>query len=367
MGGPPITSKEKQAQGLFNQFFADLTGSSVNQFEQLFAELPGGILILDEYDIVRACNRSAGIMLGEPLHGMHWEGVTARLTLINQCNDVSLVQCDGRLINMVMSASKGGREKIVLLSDTVSAQAGLAAERHVFDLSENAQRLAHQIRTPLALSLFYTSNLRHHDLSERERFCFLEKVVSALKNVEKTVDEILAFSQHIVIDQEIEVASLLRDFGKSIAFALQAGGCVLTISDQAPQAMLCGNRESLLEALHQLAINAIDACGRGGSLQLSAQAVGPEAIDLILKDNGPGIPADIQSRIREPFFSTKAQSTGLGLTRVQTIAHAHGGLLRCKSQPGNGSIFAMHLPARISAGAQIISLAEKRRNKTLRS
>lgn len=394
MGGYPVNRKGQMASGLLSQLSAELTDSyrgvkdwlaqfngklaptlgassgapvqypqPADRFERLFAELPGGVLVLDEYAVVQSCNRAARVMLGDPLLGMHWEGIAARLTVIGRGNDATLVRHGGRLINLVTSQMQGSREKIILLSDSIKSPSSENASASS-DLAENALRLAHQIRTPLALASFYSAHLRHNGIQERERQLFVDKIGTALQHVEKMVQDILAFSSDPVHPrEEIPVAALLKDFHRQLTPALKNGGCELLLNDQAPRALLHGERPALLEALNHLAINAVNACGQGGRLRLTVRAAGSDAVDFILSDNGPGIPEGIQKRILEPFFSTAPRATGLGLTRVHTITQAHGGTLWFKSEAGTGATFVLHLPATIPTGAQVISLGERRAAK----
>ncbi len=70
-------------------------------------------------------------------------------------------------------------------------------------------------------------------------------------------------------------------------------------------------------------------------------------------DNGPGIPTDVMTRIREPLFTTKSFGTGLGVPEIEQIAMQHGGRLDIHSNPGNGASFAVWLPlAKIDAAAE---------------
>lgn len=65
---------------------------------------------------------------------------------------------------------------------------------------------------------------------------------------------------------------------------------------------------------------------------------------MLIKDNGPGIPDELQRRVLEPFFTTKPQGTGLGLTVVQAVIHAHNGTLWIDSTPGEGATVGIRLP-----------------------
>jgi len=64
-----------------------------------------------------------------------------------------------------------------------------------------------------------------------------------------------------------------------------------------------------------------------------------------VEDNGPGVPAEVQPRLWEPFFTTKARGSGLGLAQVRRVMEAHGGSVRFKEVPGGGACFTLSLPA----------------------
>jgi signal transduction histidine kinase len=74
-----------------------------------------------------------------------------------------------------------------------------------------------------------------------------------------------------------------------------------------------------------------------------------DALVIIVRDSGPGIPADKQATIFEPFFTTKEDGSGLGLWIVQQIISAHGGLVEVSNVTGGGAVFAVRLPLRRSA------------------
>ncbi|MEM8638124.1 MAG: ATP-binding protein [Cyanobacteria bacterium P01_G01_bin.54] len=100
--------------------------------------------------------------------------------------------------------------------------------------------------------------------------------------------------------------------------------------------------------------NAIDALAGFPEPQITiaTRQCSPEAIEIVIADNGPGIPAEIQSRLFEPFFTTKpvGKGTGLGLSiSYQVITDHHSGQLLCNSQPNQGTQFVIVLPIRCSA------------------
>jgi signal transduction histidine kinase len=101
-----------------------------------------------------------------------------------------------------------------------------------------------------------------------------------------------------------------------------------------------------------LAQNARKALRRGGTLiirtsrQEVSQAGTPPCVKLVFEDDGPGIPAEIRSRLFTPFTSAGSQGgTGLGLAICKSIVDAHGGRITVQHRPGGGTIFEIALPA----------------------
>ncbi|MCG8373267.1 MAG: HAMP domain-containing histidine kinase, partial [Balneolales bacterium] len=82
--------------------------------------------------------------------------------------------------------------------------------------------------------------------------------------------------------------------------------------------------------------NAIDAVNDGGKIEVEAKS-NNGSLNMFFRDNGSGIPEDIQNKIFDPFFTTKdvGKGTGLGLDVVRKIIEKHEGKIELKSQPGN--------------------------------
>lgn len=112
----------------------------------------------------------------------------------------------------------------------------------------------------------------------------------------------------------------------------------------------------LNQVLHNLLINADQAMPGGGTVHVEVrnvhlaegEVVGLAAgryVELLVADQGPGIPAEHLDRIFDPYFTTKGSGTGLGLTSAYSIIKKHGGTIMVKSQPGCGAGFHVYLPA----------------------
>ena len=90
------------------------------------------------------------------------------------------------------------------------------------------------------------------------------------------------------------------------------------------------------------------AMAAGGTLRIATRREGP-ATGIEFKDDGPGMPVDHRDRAFEPFFTTRARGTGLGLPIVRSIIEAHHGTARLTSAPGAGTTVTLTLPAPESA------------------
>jgi signal transduction histidine kinase len=109
-----------------------------------------------------------------------------------------------------------------------------------------------------------------------------------------------------------------------------------------------GNFNELCTVLTNLAMNARDVLateGRQGVVEITTAAVAGEVV-LRVRDNGPGIPAELRQRIFDPFYTTKpvGSGTGLGLSIVQGIVQRHQGRIEVESEEGGGTIFIVSLP-----------------------
>ncbi|NND68281.1 MAG: PAS domain-containing sensor histidine kinase, partial [Halioglobus sp.] len=105
-----------------------------------------------------------------------------------------------------------------------------------------------------------------------------------------------------------------------------------------------GDRDELVGALSNLAMNSLQA-GRGAvALELWVGALDEKRLQIRLWDDGPGISDDILDRIFDPFFTTRAQGTGLGLAVVAMTVSNHGGEISAQNRAHGGAEFLITLP-----------------------
>jgi signal transduction histidine kinase len=121
-------------------------------------------------------------------------------------------------------------------------------------------------------------------------------------------------------------------------------GVRLTIRTEAPGLTVRANAPSLVSALLNLATNALQAAAAELELELLARRSAHGRAEIVVTDNGPGVPAHIRERIFEPFFTTRARGNGIGLSIVKSVVEAHAGHVRL-ADSRRGATFVIDLPA----------------------
>ncbi len=144
----------------------------------------------------------------------------------------------------------------------------------------------------------------------------------------------------------VDAGAVLREVSEFVAETFPRDLRVTCrVADALPAVL--GDATQLHQLLLNLCVNARDAMPAGGTLDLSATAVGLGTVRLSVADSGTGIAPEIRAKIFDPFFTTKdvGRGTGLGLATVQSIAHSHGGTVAVSSRVGEGTRFDIDLPA----------------------
>ncbi|WP_226497407.1 sensor histidine kinase [Ferribacterium limneticum] len=315
------------------------------RLSSLLDALPAGVVLLDSSAIVVAVNPAAMAIFGADMVGRHW-GDVARASLEPTMAVGEWLHGDGRLsIGESALPSAGG--KILLIHDVTAAhrmKTELERNQRLAAMGEMAASLAHQLRTPLAAALLYTSNLGEAGVSDEARARFSEKASGQLRRLERLIQDVLLFARGESIGRDvIPVSDLLAEAAQTVEPLMREHGLEFVSDDDCAGAVIVGSRKALFGALVNLLENAMQASTGGGKICLSGNRRG-DLVAIGVRDSGPGITREMQARIFEPFFTTKGQGTGLGLAIALGVARAHGGTIELFSEPGDGAEFVITLP-----------------------
>ena len=315
------------------------------RLSSLLDALPAGVVLLDAAALVVAVNPAAMAMFGADMVGQHW-GDVARAHLEPTLTVGEWLIGDGR-VSIAASALPSGGRKILLIHDVTAAhrmKTELERNQRLAAMGEMAASLAHQLRTPLAAALLYTSNLGQSGVSDEARARFSEKATGQLRRLERLIQDVLLFARGESIGRDvIEAGDLLVEAAQTVEPLMREHGLTFSAIDACEGARIVGSRKALFGALVNLLENAMQATPAGGKICLSGHRRG-DLLAIGVRDSGPGIAQETQSRIFEPFFTTKGQGTGLGLAIALGVARAHGGTIELFSEPGDGAEFVMTLP-----------------------
>lgn len=209
--------------------------------------------------------------------------------------------------------------------------------------------LAHEIKNPLG-GLRGAAQLLERELERDELREFTRIIIGEADRLRSLVDRLLG------PDRPPRMAAVnihrLVEHVRHLVLAELPGGVVIERDYDPSIPDLCGDEEQLIQSLLNLVRNAVQAVGRRGRIVLRTRTrrkltIGRRCHRLVacidVVDDGPGVPAEILEQIFYPLVSTRAEGTGLGLSIAQYLVHAHGGLVECRSRPGE-TAFSIILP-----------------------
>lgn len=272
-----------------------------------------------------------------------------------------------------------GTHLILVVSEDITPRQKLEAQlrqaQKMDAFGQLAGGVAHDFNNILTVILGQAQSVDFPDVNDADRASALREIAQAAHRASKLTRQLLVFSRrHDMLRMQTDLNVIVTDLAKMLGRFL---GAKVELSYQLSSANLPieGDASLLEQVLLNLCINARDAMPSGGRLVLrterkmfSVSEAEPyikaskdcEYALVCVQDSGTGIPADLLSRIFEPFFSTKeeGQGTGLGLTTSQSIVQQHGGWIQVSSSPGNGSVFSVVLPLS-NAGLALVKVPEK--------
>jgi signal transduction histidine kinase len=235
--------------------------------------------------------------------------------------------------------------------DTVrTTQDRLVQSEKLMALGEMAAKIAHEIKNPLtAIGGFarrIASPRAGGGAHPVERYA--QVILKEVQRLERIIDETLYFSREVVpafrtVNLNSEIREALSMFREELEEAR-----ISTVIDLSPDLPLISvDPDQLRQVLWNLVSNAIQAMGGSGTLTVATRpAVPAEGTGVVFQvsDTGGGIPHDVVHNIFNPFFTTKAKGTGLGLPIVHAIVEKHGGTIHLDNREGVGVTFSVFLP-----------------------
>lgn len=316
-----------------------------NRLQHLLDLLPGGIIVIDDRGRVREANPAACELLGLPLEGELWRHVIARCFAPREDDGHEVSLKDGRRLSIAtrsLDAEPGQLVSLNDLTETRRLQDQLARHERLSSLGRMVASLAHQIRTPLSAALIYASHLTEQALPVETQQRFAGRLKERLHELEHQVRDMLVFARgELPLGDRVTPKVLMQALQAAAQTHVQ-GVSIRWQCDAYAGQLLC-NRDTLVGALLNLIENALQAGTPQVRLKVHLYRR-DNRLRLCISDNGSGIDPQVLARLGEPFFTTKATGTGLGLAVVNAVVHAHQGQLQLRSQLGRGTCALLSLP-----------------------
>jgi two-component system sensor histidine kinase HydH len=216
--------------------------------------------------------------------------------------------------------------------------------------------LSHEIRNPLNAAALQLSLLerRLQQLAPELQGPLREPLVlvkDEIRRLDHILEDFLQFARPRELEaRPVELAAVVGAVLDLLAGELERRE-VRLVRRITQQALVRGDEERLRQVLMNLFLNALEAVGPGGQVCVSCSVLahdGPEGaarfVEVLVDDDGPGLPPGARDRIFEPFFTTKAKGSGLGLSIVHAIASQHGGTIEAEQSPLGGARMILRLP-----------------------
>jgi len=338
--------------------------SARGYLESILANLSAGVLVFDRHFVLRTVNEGALNILDDDFTGLIGEEVSEwpRQGVLGQFirdNFASLK--DDEWQGQVELERSNGMPQVLLLRGSRLPEASGGGDVVVFDdvtrmiaaqrsaaWGEVARRLAHEIKNPLTpiqlsaerLQFKLAGKLGNGDADMLARGT--QMIINQVQAMKRMVDDFRDYARLPLP----EVAPLdLNELVGEVLGLYESSSAVIDTHLAGDLPPVLGDATQLRQVIHNLLRNSEDALeGRPDAhIRIVTEPIGNRA-RLLIADNGPGFPVELLPRIFEPYVTTKARGTGLGLPIVKKIVEEHQGSIEISNAPEGGARIDIHLP-----------------------
>lgn len=210
-----------------------------------------------------------------------------------------------------------------------------------------ARVIAHEVRNPLTNILLAVSQFKDEDavVANEDTVLYTDIIERNCTRINQLITELLHSTRMIELHMDNYGINELVEKALLLAHdRLQLNEIKVERNLVSPDIMVSADEEKVVIAFLNIIINAIEAMAPGKGILTVTSIRNQDKVKLLIGDNGMGISEDKLARLFDPFYTSKAKGTGLGLTSTQNILLNHKGTIHVDSEPGKGSVFTIALP-----------------------
>lgn len=349
---------------------------SEGRYRQLFEDAVVGHLVIDPKDTrVADLNVAAAVLLGRPAESI--QGRTADeldLPWLKEVVDRALVErAEGSAMTTIgLNTDRSGERQLEIRCQRLAVGHRVQALATIVDVTDRtrleqeralrvrleslgtlAGGIAHDFNNAL-VEVLGSVSLARVKVKDNPADKDLQAAEQGLKKATNLTSKLLSFAPGgSPVKTEVDIGSLIKESIRHV-FATSVNPISVRVADGLWP--VNGDRSQLAHTLDNLLINARDATEEGDTVTVTAEnaeicdplglSLAPgRYVSIRIEDTGCGIPVDIKERIFDPYFTTRNNGSGLGLTVAHTIVRNHGGALTIDSADGGGTTAEVFLPA----------------------
>ncbi len=352
---------------------ADRLAHLTEKAEKILDHIPSGVLALGDDLRITATNRWIEARLQRPVRGVPLADAFAHAPAA-QIERVAALVAEARAAGAPRSLH---RQRLALLgTDELVNVHAVPLERAVADASvlvviddltalarieerllqseklatagQLAAGIAHEIGTPLNIArgraeLALSRLGPDHAQAPAQRV-----IIDEMDRVTRLIGQLLDYVRPSPAEaRAVDVAAALDRVATLLGPQASERGVTLKAAAPAALRAVRADPDHVQQILVNLVMNALDACARGGRVELRARTGPGGEVVIEVADDGPGIPPEIRAHVFDPFFTTKkrGQGTGLGLWIVAQLVRSHGGEIELGEATGTGTVVRITWPA----------------------
>ncbi len=203
-----------------------------------------------------------------------------------------------------------------------------------------AAGLAHETRNPLNIIRGLAQLISRQPEASTEARERSREIIDETDRVTAQLNEFINYSRPREVRRTaLSIGSVVTEVVRALKVDIEDKQVQLDTENT--QITIEADEQLLRQALFNLLLNAVQAVGPGGQIQVVAGRSSPAEAFLEVRDNGPGVPPEQRTEIFKPYFTTQPNGTGLGLSVVQQIVLAHGWEIECLANSPKGALFRL--------------------------